>query len=536
MSKFKAACSAASSYIVCFFKQTFRRHTGREYSQFLTRGIRRGEEGVQRAYPWFYIRLFAACVIVFAVYLLILRFTSNALFSPVVVILAALTFNVSFLVLLYEIYPRDDLSLLSVFITLLVGGTGACVLAQIMYMYIPASNGWLAALRAAGVEELSKAVPVVIVVLSLKIRQPLVGFIMGAAVGCGFSVVEDAGYIFVAANDLPALNIPSVVATFFERGATSFCTHTVWTASVGWALACARRSLSAARPFVCLAGAFALHFLWNAPLSGALQAIAVTACVVAAAMFGICSLAASRAAALGEEKSSPPEFFRTDEGSLVRDRLYYIHAGHLCLTFGAFVMALFAIVYCSIPFRETYYAQTFDRAADFVEFMQSGYELSDDFTRSHDPDMPDFFVQTTDGVVTSVTQKVSLDGHDYYYEYTVAGDGSVAIYLLNSVTVELEINGVTSRYFSESLYNMDGTLYASYFRIRPDVTGLNVSPSGDEVTAIVYDPSFEFDYSQPQYAVLFGILGGMAVISVGLYVMFYFISRSKKFIEKEQKK
>ena len=257
MSKFKAACSAASSYIVCFFKQTFRRHTGREYSQFLTRGIRRGEEGVQRAYPWFYIRLFAACVIVFAVYLLILRFTSNALFSPVVVILAALTFNVSFLVLLYEIYPRDDLSLLSVFITLLVGGTGACVLAQIMYMYIPASNGWLAALRAAGVEELSKAVPVVIVVLSLKIRQPLVGFIMGAAVGCGFSVVEDAGYIFVAANDLPALNIPSVVATFFERGATSFCTHTVWTASVGWALACARRSLSAARPFVCLAGAFA---------------------------------------------------------------------------------------------------------------------------------------------------------------------------------------------------------------------------------------------------------------------------------------
>lgn len=517
------------SYVTCFFRETFRRHTGAEYSQFLTRGISRGDSDVQRAYPWFYIRLFAACVIVFAVYLLIMRFTSNALFSPVTVILAAVTFNVPFLVLLYEIYPRNDLSLLSVFVTLLIGGTGACVLTQILYSVIPASNAWLVALRAAGVEELSKAIPVVIVVASLKIKRPLVGFIMGAAVGCGFSIVEDAGYIFVGANDLPALNITSIIGTFIDRGLTSFCTHTIWTASVGWALAYERRSFISFRLCACLLGAFALHFVWNAPVSDGYHILTITACVVIAAAFGISALATSRLAVFEEAGQSPtPEFFRADEGSLKRDRLYYIHAGHLCLTFGAFLMAVLAIIYCSIPFRETYYAQTFTVKADFVNFMQSGYELSDDFTRKYDPAIENFSTQTTNGVVTSVTQKVDVGDYNYYYEYTVAGDGNIAIYLLNNVSVELEINGVTSRYFAEDIYKLDGMPYATYFRVRSDVTGINVAPAGNEVTAIIYDPSFEFDYSQPQYVVLFATLGGLAGISLGLYVMFYILSRRKK--------
>ncbi len=528
----RSIVSAVCGQIKCFFVQTFRRHTGAEYSEFLTRGVRSGDKGVQRAYPWFYIRLFAACMILFAVYLSIVRFTSNPLFTPVTVIIAALAFNAPFLVLLYEIYPRNDVSLLSVFVTLLVGGTGACVLAQILYALIPASNAWLNALRSAGVEEFSKAAAAIVAIAALRVKQPLVGFLMGAAVGCGFSVVEDAGYIFMAANDLPGLNISATLEQFAGRGASALCTHTVWTAAAGWAFASARRPFLSVRLYACFAGSAALHFLWNSPLTGGAHAGAVACCAVVAAAFGIAVLAYSRRAAFRAAGEAPtPEFFHTDEGALRRDRRYYVHAGHLSLTFGAFLMALIAVIYCSVPFRETYYSQTFYDSAQFVSFMQGGRELSRNFSRPYDELAGNEEENRTDGVLTSVTQVVCEDGLNYYYTYTVAGDENVTLYLNDTVSVELTINGVTSRYFREDAYTLDGRIYASYFRVRSDVTGYTVSADGSSVTVIMYDPAFRFDYSQPQYLALFAVLGAMAALSVGLYVIFYILARRKKDVE-----
>lgn len=529
MSEHKSFVSSACGQIVCFFRQTFRRHTGEEYSEFLTRGVRRGDAGVQRSYPWFYIRLFAACIIVFAVYLLIVRFTSNPLYTPVTVIIAALAFNIPFIILLYEIYPRNDLSLLSVFVSLLVGGTGACVLSQILFSLIPAANQWLSCLRTAFVEEFSKTAAVIICLAVIKSKQPLVGFIMGAAVGCGFSVVEDAGYIFVGADFFPALNITSTVSVFFDRGLTAFCTHTVWTGLIGWAFSSARRPFFSVRLYGSFVFSAALHFLWNSPFEGAVKVVVIVFCVLAAAAAGITLLAIERRAVFEKAGQVPvPEFFSTDEHSLRKDRLYYTHAGHLCLTFGAFLMAVIAIIYCAIPFRETYYSRTFSDKAEFISFMQDGYELVYEPYRPFDPEGEIVERQYTEQVLTSVTQTQSLGGVKYYYRYTVAGDGHTSIYLPDEVSVELTINGVTSRYFAESIYNLDGTLFASYFHVRADVTGFNISADGSEISAVIYNPLFEYDYSLPQYSVLFGVLGGLAGISLALYIVFYILSRRNK--------
>ena len=41
-----------------FFRQTFRRHGGGEYSELLSRGLHRGHnQGLNRKYPWAYVRL-----------------------------------------------------------------------------------------------------------------------------------------------------------------------------------------------------------------------------------------------------------------------------------------------------------------------------------------------------------------------------------------------------------------------------------------------------------------------------------------------
>ena len=469
----KNIASAARGWAACFFGQTFRRHTGGEYCEFFTRGLRPAR-GVQRAYPWFYIRLFAACVILFAVYLLIVRFTSGGMFVPVTVTVAALAFNLPFLVLLYEIYPRDDLSLLSVFVALLTG------------------------------------------------------LIFGAAVGCGFSIVEDAGYVFTGAENLSFLNISAAVSLFIDRGLSSLCTHTVWSAAVGWCFAARGRTFAWLRTCAGVICAFLLHSLWDMPFPSPYNHLATSLCAVAAAAFGVAALTCGRRALFAEEGlASSPEFYRADGDSLVKDRRYYIHAGHLSLTFGAFAMAVIAIIYCSLPFRETYYAQSFSSPEDFVAFMQCDLPLTDRFEREYDPSAAVCEDEVVSGVLTSVTQCVNIRGYEYYYKYSVYTLSGESAYILSSVGVEITQGGVTARRFAESVYDREGNLYARYFRVRTDVSGVNMSNDG-VATAILYDSSFTYDYSRPRYVVLFVALGVFAAASLVLYIKFYIQARRLK--------
>lgn len=531
MSKIRKGASLAMAQVGCFFRQTFRRHTHDEYAEFVTRGVNR-EEYFHRKYPWFYMRLFAACVILFAVYLLIIRFTSSELFTPSVIMLAALTFNLPFLVLIYEVYPRGDLSLLKVFMSLLIGGTGACVLTQIFYGIWRAPNDWLWSLYAGFSEEFSKAVAVIIILAVVKTKQPLVGFIMGVAVGCGFSVVEDMGYIFVYSNELPAINITTTISLFFDRGLTALCTHSIWTAAVGWAFCYFKKPLINPLFYLTFAGSFVLHAAWNMPFVSLWKYIVTALCIVIALAFEVTVLYRGRMAMFSEAGELPtPEFFHSDEKSFRKDKKYYVHAGHLSLTVAAVLMSFIAIIYCAIPFRETYYTQTFSDSREFISFMQDGYELSSDFDRPYDKSLPDSSYKFEDGVLTSVTQEVEEDGFTYYYTYNVASDGNISLYFLTEISVDIVKSTGVYRYFKEDLYDASGKIFASYFRIRSDVTGFNMSADGEEVTAFMYNPAFEFDYKQPQYAILFIIFASIAGCSLTMYIIFYIISRRIKDVE-----
>ncbi|MGN1373661.1 MAG: PrsW family glutamic-type intramembrane protease, partial [Candidatus Coproplasma sp.] len=229
-----------ASKIRNFFRQTFRRHTNMEYAEFLTRGIR-GKKGVNRKYPWAYCRLFALLFVLLAVFLLIVRFTYNELFAPTIIVLSSTCFNLSFLLFLYELYPKRDLSMLSVVLALLIGGTAANVVSQILFDVFPIENAWWAAVCTGFFEELPKAVATLTVLIFAKNRSPLAGFMFGAAIGCGFSIVEDMGYIFVSANELSAVNLTTVIEIAFSRGVTAFCTHILWTGVIGWAFNISKR-------------------------------------------------------------------------------------------------------------------------------------------------------------------------------------------------------------------------------------------------------------------------------------------------------
>ena len=514
----------ARSRVKEYFVQTFRRHTPAEYSEFLTRGIK-GEDGVRRIYPWMYVRVFAAAVIVFAVYLLIVRFTGNELFLPVTVVLGGVVFNIPFLILLYEMYPRGDLSLLGVFLVFLIGGTAACVICQIVFSLVAVGGGWAQAAFVGSVEEFAKAVAAVACIAAVRNRQPLVGFVLGAAVGCGFSVVEDAGYIFREADALSEFDISAAVGLFFSRGGTAFCTHTVWTAAVGWAFASARRPLLSVRLYACFISAICAHVLWNSPLSGGAKIAVIVILILAALAFACVVLAVFRGRLLkGAGLLCDPS---REGGSPVRDRLYYKHAGHLSLAIGAFVMAVISIGCCLDPSLGRYRTYTFSSPQSFVEFMQEGYDLVAPYEREYDPSAGDYSVTTVDGVITAVTQRVMFEegGEWYYFNYSVLSIGDGVRYMLSACSVELEVGGLTRRYFAEDAYNTDGTLYASYFRVRSDVSGVLAERKGGSISVIVYDPDARPDIMYPSVATLTGCLAAASAASLVLFSYYYVRAR-----------
>ena len=87
------------------------------------------------------------------------------------------------------------------------------------------------------IEELTKALIVVVVASRLVTRRPCDGMVFGATVGAGFAAFESAGYAFATLiehqEDHPILNILSTEAF---RGVLSPFGHITWTAIFGGAL------------------------------------------------------------------------------------------------------------------------------------------------------------------------------------------------------------------------------------------------------------------------------------------------------------
>lgn len=518
----------AKKRIKNFFIQTFRRHSGKEYSELLTRGMT-GEKGVNKKYPWAYVRLFTLLFVLYAVFLLIVRFTSNELFTPTIALFASVTVNLSFLLFIYELYPERDLSFLSVVLAMLIGGAGANILAQILFNIFPPSNLWLNAVYSGFFEELPKAAVLICIIIVSRKNSPLAGFVMGAAIGCGFSIVEDLGYIFTEANQMSVMNLTTIIEISAMRAASSLCTHILWTAAVGWAYCHFERHFANVVFYLILLLSCGLHIAWDLPLSplplgfvygGCALAVLIECCLM---LFFERRKVFKKAPELDIHQLVGEE----EEQSMNKtDPLYWSHWGNLTFAIAAFLMALIGVLYCSIPFRETYAVETFSTKESFVQFMQNGMVFNAEQNRpynSHDT-VNDSKTYEDDKLV-KVVQRVP-DIADltivYNYEYTVSYDsvsGKEYFFPASvSATVTNEV-GVNT-YYRQSVYN-EGELYVSYFSLNGDVTGYNFQPDGS-ISVFVYNPGFVRDLSDWRYLSLFctfaAFAGASSVVFVSLKI------------------
>lgn len=521
-----------------FFRQTFRRHGGGEYSELLTRGMHGDNKGVNKKYPWAYVRLFTLIFVLFAVFLLIIRFTSNELFVPTVTLLGAVCFNLTFLLLLYELYPKKDLSFMAVLLAMLIGGASSNVFAQILFNIFSPSNSWLRAVYAGFFEELSKAAAVVLVIVFSRKNSPLSGFILGAAVGCGFSIAEDMGYIFVQANEMPFVNLTTVIELAITRGLSAVCTHTLWTAAIGWAFCRFKRHFANLAVYAVTLLSCGLHIAWDLPLGNLALGFIYASCASVALVECILILHAERKKSFAEHSLKAEELYKNQEAvseawtqaeqemqeeqSLdKRDPLYWRYWGRFTLVLAAFLMAVTGVLYCSIPFRETYGTQTFREPESFVAFMQNGLVFNAEENRPYDEHNTENDEHPVGRVIQNVVDENNAD-ITYKYVYTVNIDSiynDVTYYFPEAVYATVSTAQGDNTYIKEDLYN-DGKLYASFFRVNTDVTGFVFDGlvDSDEVTVFIYNPAFVRDLSDWKYLSLFCTFAALAGAGLVCYI------------------
>ena len=438
--------------IAYFFKETFRAHSKDEYREFLTRGLggTDNKTGVTGTYPWLYMRVFFALFILFTLNTVILRLTGNTLYVPTVTLLGGITFTIPFTVLLFELYPKRDLSVLKLFGILVLGGTAAGVLTQLGYIVFRLSNPWYNALISGFVEEVSKAFVAVAAIMVMKNKNSYACFLIAAAVGAGFSIIEDTGYIFFYSDMVASQygDIRDTVYLFIDRGFSSLCTHVLWTGIVGWAYGFGKGKY---KPlfFLFLIGSVLVHACWNLPLEGLWNSASVAVCTVITVVSNIVAVRKSLFSTMSDEfdlARKNEDLIR--EAKAMGERMRFTNAANLTFALSWTLLSIIALALCCLPIGMEKMLVTYENRRDFIAVIEHGYNLKCDWSRQYDPDgknVEERYMSDGDELVLSyVVQEEKFDGYDgvYYYGYYINANGNADE---KADSIYLELDEVSSR-------------------------------------------------------------------------------------------
>jgi RsiW-degrading membrane proteinase PrsW (M82 family) len=139
------------------------------------------------------------------------------------------------------------------------------------------ASQWGPAIVGPGVEETLKLMGVLVLFLiaSSEFDGVMDGFVYGAMIGLGFTVVEDVSYFIIAAAAVPGAVDQSgpVLSTFLLRvGAGGLYSHVLFTGltGMGFAYLATQRSVGLGKRLagssILVAAGFAAHAVWNSPV------------------------------------------------------------------------------------------------------------------------------------------------------------------------------------------------------------------------------------------------------------------------------
>ena len=514
----KGETSATRARITYMFRESFRAHSRDEYREFLTRGLGENKQGLTGTYPWLYLRIFFVLFILFTVNTIVLRLTGNTLFVPAVTLFAGITFTLPFMAFLFELYQKRDLNILKLFGILVIGGTVSAVLAQLGYAIITVENIYLSSFISGVIEEVSKALVAIAAIMVMKNKNSYACFLIACAVGAGFSIIEDTGYIFFYSDMVASSygDIRNTVYMFIQRGFSALCTHVLWTGLIGLVYGFASgkyRPLS----LLVLLYSIILHGLWNLPLDGWKHAGLIAICTGLTALTNIVAVRKS----LFETLTNEYDFELINEAIIIKakemgERMRFTNAANLTLALTCTILSVFAIALCCLPIGMEKVRVNYEDRQEFVSAVQSGYNIKVDWNRQFDPEGKNgeerFVLDEGELRLSYVIQETTLAGYDgvYYYGYYINADGT-ADRRADSIFVELEdianrIPCVEYTFGEESVW---------VFEVNEDYSDYTYNKSDGSISCVIDAEEFG------GYNLLIGLVAGALGVSGGCAVILF---------------
>ncbi len=410
-----------------FFKETFRPHSKDEYAEVFTRGLKENcGESVARKLPWLYIRVFALNLILFAVLVFSYRLARYSADYVTAILFGGLLFNIPLFVFFYELYPKRDFSMLKLFAVLIIGGVLSTVIIVFGYEYIYSTvnepNVWISTLWVGFWEELVKGAVAIATIALLRKRNPFLCFLIGFAVGTGYSFTEDLGYIYSLSR---SSGIAWLVLTSIGRGLSCVCSHAPWTAMICWAFAKFKKPFINFRFYGVMIAMMALHYFADVPFFDKnldiLRGITVGWVIEAAVVISIFVIVFFALKSSFKEiySDGKPEY---PQAEILSERAKLLQAANLTATVCAAAMCVFVFAGCSITAGErAVYKKIYDDDA-FIGFVQQGLVFNFDLKRKYNAEIENYSEFFSEGVRRGATQKVSDGEYDYFYVYAFGED------------------------------------------------------------------------------------------------------------------
>lgn len=446
-----------------FFSESVRPRGFEEYSAVFLRGLKADDRKLScnktgPRVPWLYLRVLAFGFIAFAIVVLAYRVCNGSSDFMATVLYGALFFNLATLVFFYELYPDNDLSLLLLILIVLVGGAVACAVISFGYEFIYndpfMSNPWVSLIWTAFWEELVKGAVAICAVLLLKNKNPVYCFLIGFAVGTGYSYLEDLGYIYAYTA---GRHYEWAVLMSVGRGLSCAFSHAPWTAIICYAFAKYEKPYLNFRFYLFVLASMVLHYFADVPffaeeveflkgfnLGWLIEAVVVVS-IVAFEYFAL--------------KYPGGDGCRVETPVLSAPLAGVKKLNHIsnvtALLCGVVVSAL-VLTGCALDIGERrVYDEIYDDN-EFVTLIQGGNKLKADWQREYDASAENYMQIVVDGAELRLVQRETEGETEYFYYYGKSEDGG---YFLTNIAAK--VDGAV--YYCEVLEVYDnGTCYYMY--------------------------------------------------------------------------
>lgn len=410
------------SKISYFFRETFRPHSKEEYGNVFSAE----KEGDLRKFPWLYIRAFAVLFMLFALSVLTYRITRYSVAFITSVVFGGVMVNIPLMLFFYELFPRKEIKFLTLFCIVVICGVvvSAVTLFGYEFIYGGHANPWISYLWTGFWEELVKGVCAVSVIVILKKKDPLTCFLIGFAVGTGYSLFEDLGYIYSYSRS-GSSGIGSsgwLVLMSVGRGFSCVFSHASWTGVICWAYAKFKKPLLNWRFYGVTLGSMVLHYLADVPffadevafLKGFNWGWAIEAFVVIAIAAELYLMLSNSIKECGEK------FFIYEKKLEAYEKLS--QAGNITAVVCALVLSVSTLAGCAVQTGYVNKQVYFSSDGEFVSFMHNNMQLDTNLQREYDEEKENYSAFYEDGMLLSAAQKENIDGRDYYYIYRFSED------------------------------------------------------------------------------------------------------------------